>query len=44
MKRLGVIANIQPQFVTTDASWINDALPDQLLPWSYAWKSLIDEG
>ena len=44
MKRLGAIANIQPQFVTTDARWIEGALPEELLPWAYAWKSLIDHG
>ena len=44
MKRLGIIANIQPQFVTTDSRWLGSLLPDQLMPWAYAWKSLLDRG
>lgn len=44
MLPLGAIANIQPQFVNTDARWLHNLLPDQLMPWAYAWKSLLDKG
>ena len=44
MRELGVIANVQPQFVTTDSRWLDTLLPDELLPWAYAWKSLLDRG
>lgn len=44
MKKQGVIANIQPPFVPSDGSWLGKILPDKLIPYAYAWKSLIDEG
>ncbi|MHA2098890.1 MAG: amidohydrolase [Candidatus Kariarchaeaceae archaeon] len=44
MKKLGVIANIQPQFVTTDSKWVEKRLGkgSERLKYSYAWKTLID--
>ena len=38
----GVVANIQPQFLTTDARWVSDRLPPALLTHAYAWRSLLD--
>ena len=44
MKARGVVANIQPQFVPTDARWLPEKLPPQLLTHAYAWKTLLDNG
>ncbi|CAH1795169.1 unnamed protein product [Owenia fusiformis] len=44
MKRLGVVANIQPQFVNTDGAWLNDRLAGSLLEYSYVWKTLLENG
>jgi len=44
MRSLGVIANIQPQFVPTDARWIQDKLAPELMKYAYAWKTLLDNG
>ena len=40
-RELNVVANIQPQFLTTDARWLNDRLPPSLLTYAYAWRSLL---
>jgi hypothetical protein len=44
MQRLGAIASIQPQFVTTDSRWLSEHLHPQLMQFAYAWKSLLDKG
>jgi len=44
MKNYGVIANVQPQFVTTDSLWAEKRLPDELLAYSYIWKTLMKSG
>jgi predicted amidohydrolase YtcJ len=44
MKALGMVANIQPQFVPTDARWVEDFLPDQLMGCIYPWKTLTKAG
>ena len=45
MKRLGVIANVQPSFVPTDMHWINKrGLSPVAWPYAYAWKTLLDAG
>jgi len=44
MRYQGVIANIQPQFVPSDSRWAQEKLPDSLLPYAYAWKTLLREG
>ena len=45
MKRLGVIANVQPSFVPTDMHWINKrGLSTEAWPYAYAWKTLLDAG
>ncbi|KAL3902486.1 MAG: hypothetical protein SGPRY_012051 [Prymnesium sp.] len=41
MARLGVVANIQPSFVPTDARFVRDRLPPNLHPTSYCWRSLL---
>lgn len=40
----GVVANIQPQFVTTDSAWVEARLDPSLLASSYAWKTLLMAG
>ncbi|GBG32612.1 Isoamyl acetate-hydrolyzing esterase [Hondaea fermentalgiana] len=40
----GVIANVQPTFVPTDASWINERVDGEQLKYSYAWKTLLNAG
>lgn len=42
MKELGIIADIQPSFVITDASAARKRIDESLLPYSYSWKRLID--
>lgn len=44
MRNNGIIANIQPQFVTTDSQWVEKRLgkSSNRLKYSYAWKTLID--
>lgn len=45
MVRLGVIANVQPQFVVTDSRWADAKLgPLGLLEYSYAWRTMLDRG
>jgi len=44
MSRLGVIADIQPQFTVTDSRWAQARLPATLLPYAYAWKTLLEQG
>lgn len=44
MRDRGVIANIQPQFVTTDSLYVEKILPASLLKYSYAWKTIMDAG
>ncbi len=44
MKELGIVANIQPQFVPTDARWAAQVLPEELLNWSYPWRTLLHQG
>lgn len=44
MVKLGAIANVQPQFVTSDGSWIQDRLGTDRLRHAYAWKTLLKMG
>ena len=44
MHNLGVVANIQPQFVRTDAAWARRRLGPTALAHAYAWKSLLEAG
>lgn len=46
MKELNVIANVQPQFVESDAPWVHDRLgsDSERLKYSYAWKTLLKSG
>ena len=44
MKKRGVIANIQPQFVRTDSQWVSKRLGEnsERYHYSYAWKTLLE--
>jgi len=42
MNQCGVIANIQPSFTITDAGWVLKRLQDDVIQYSYCWKTLID--
>ena len=44
MKELGVIANIQPQFLTKDSTWLHEKIPTKLMDKAYVWKTLINQG
>ena len=44
MRERGVIASIQPQFVSSDARWLSSKLPQQLIDCAYPWKSLLRAG
>ncbi|MHA2253028.1 MAG: amidohydrolase, partial [Candidatus Kariarchaeaceae archaeon] len=45
MSERGIIANIQPPFVTTDSQWVEKRLGrSERLQFSYAWKKIIDHG
>ena len=44
MARMGVVANIQPSFVVTDAAFARQRLPEGVQQYSYIWKTLLDRG
>ncbi len=44
MAALGVMADIQPAFVTSDWPIVISRLETERARWSYAWKSLINSG
>jgi len=44
MAALGVVANVQPSFVPTDAHWVSARLAAPLRRTSYAWRSLLRAG
>ena len=44
MVAAGVVADVQPQFVLTDSAWVDRRLPAPLLPFAYAWRTLLARG
>ncbi|OQR92014.1 hypothetical protein ACHHYP_04127 [Achlya hypogyna] len=44
MARLGVIGDIQPSFVITDASFAEKRLPTNVVPYAYCWKRMQAAG
>eukprot|EP01112_Ceratiomyxa_fruticulosa_P000026 TRINITY_DN0_c4_g1_i3.p1 TRINITY_DN0_c4_g1~~TRINITY_DN0_c4_g1_i3.p1 ORF type:complete len:578 (-),score=93.56 TRINITY_DN0_c4_g1_i3:100-1764(-) len=44
MSQNDVIANIQPQFVTTDSMWVDKRISEKTKTYSYAWKTLLKNG
>jgi len=43
-RRLGIIADIQPKFVTTDGQWLEDRIGSERLQMACAWKTIADHG
>jgi len=43
IKKLGLIASVQPQFVVSD-SWTLDRVGPQRARWAYPFKTLLDQG
>lgn len=41
---LGCSCSIQPQFVTSDAPWVYESVPDELHDALYTWKTFLDLG
>ena len=39
---LGCSCSIQPQFVTSDAPWVYDSVPDELHDALYTWKTFLN--
>ncbi|KAI9988744.1 hypothetical protein PInf_022279 [Phytophthora infestans] len=44
MREQGVIGNIQPSFTVTDALYVRKRLQDDVIPFSYCWKRMLDSG
>ncbi|OWZ11559.1 hypothetical protein PHMEG_00015401 [Phytophthora megakarya] len=44
MRDQGVIGNIQPSFTVTDAAYVRKRLQDDILPFTYCWKRMLDNG
>lgn len=44
MKKLPVVLDLQPSFVTSDFPWVVERLGEERLEWAYAWKKLLDAG
>jgi len=43
MKRLGIIASVQPHFIVSDF-WVIDRLGEKRARWTYAFKTLLQQG
>ncbi len=44
MKRTGVVADVQPKFITTDMRWAQDRVGAQRMRSSYAWRTMLKAG
>jgi len=44
MKKLPVVLDIQPKFVSTNVGWSEDRLGPERAKYAYPWRRLIDEG
>eukprot|EP00736_Rhodelphis_marinus_P012565 Rmarinus@m.22402 len=38
------IASVQPSFVPTDSPGIKERIPEETIPYSYCWKTMIERG
>ncbi len=43
-KKLGVVADIQPKFVSTQGGWVEDRVGPQRAKLTFAWKTVLDKG
>lgn len=44
MAKLSLIVDIQPRFVASDFPWVEERLGQDRLPFSFAWKKLLNGG
>lgn len=44
MVRLGVVADIQPKFVTGELLWAPDRIGPERLPYAYCWRKMLEAG
>lgn len=44
MKRNGVVADVQPKFLTTDMRWAQDRVGPRRMRSSYAWRTMLKAG
>ncbi len=44
MARAGMVAEIQPKFITTDLHWAGSRIGPKRLRYAYAWRTLLDFG
>lgn len=44
MKALNVVASMQPTHATSDMPWVPARLGPERVPWSYAWRDMLDAG
>ncbi|MFD2132501.1 amidohydrolase [Pseudogracilibacillus auburnensis] len=44
MSHLPIVVDVQPAFVSSDFPWVKDRLGKSRLNYSYAWKTLLDQG
>ncbi len=44
LKKLSVILDLQPSFVLSDFPWVEERLGSARMPYSFAWKTLLDAG
>lgn len=44
LRHLPVVLDIQPQFVASDFPWVIERLGEERMPYSFAWKTLLNAG
>ncbi|MCP2036316.1 putative amidohydrolase YtcJ [Planomicrobium sp. HSC-17F08] len=44
MQKIDVALDLQPSFTTSDFPWVIERLGEERIGWSYAWKSLLNNG
>lgn len=44
MRQLPVVLDLQPRFTVSDFPWVKNLLGRERLPYSYAWKTLLQNG
>ncbi|WP_078555498.1 amidohydrolase [Bacillus alkalicellulosilyticus] len=44
LQKLSVVLDIQPMFVSSDFPWVQERLGEERLPYSFAWKTLMEHG
>ena len=44
MRRVGVVADVQPKFLTTDMRWAQQRVGPERMRWSYSWHTMLKAG